>query len=352
MGRPPLLWDNTLYAHASSEGYDFRHPYYLFDFFNTRYPEQFHQSTSGILYNGGATVIYKVGRLNTAEYLWNPEAYDAKSSLQGALLAVSGLERSQLQLLLGLRNAFYEVFDTRHSGRRLTAKGQSEIMASNLKMNRFLGEVQQAVPNQALALALEEACKEHASLPAEIKEIQEFNNGLQPSVLLKFPSDGESWSRSVNGPWDIEFADGFFKMFTPQDRVSAKGEKAELSCRFAVPTSPTQRYYIHFSVADNHDSKIIYTPWELDQLQKQILIDGELVWQDSVEGQESLKFETTQVANVTAALRDKKEAVLTLRAIDRTELDNAWVEIYWGAIDLVASPFPELQTEPMAEAIN
>jgi len=45
LGRAPILWDNTLYAHRSAYGYDARHPYYLFDLFQSNITFILHKQT-------------------------------------------------------------------------------------------------------------------------------------------------------------------------------------------------------------------------------------------------------------------------------------------------------------------
>jgi len=105
IGRPPFLWDNTLYMHHSP-------PSYLLDAFVTKYPARFWElDDTGVHYNAGGGEVYKVGLMTTADYLWNPEQYDPEQSLRRALHQATGSEEA-VEACLAFRDAYYRIYDT------------------------------------------------------------------------------------------------------------------------------------------------------------------------------------------------------------------------------------------------
>lgn len=102
-GRRVMLWDNSIYMHH-------RPPHYFLDPFVTRYAPRFWELASGeVHYNAGGGEIYKCGLLTTADYLWNPTAYDPSESLRTAVAMIAGPEVTDD--LLAFRDVFYEVYD-------------------------------------------------------------------------------------------------------------------------------------------------------------------------------------------------------------------------------------------------
>ncbi|MFQ6098244.1 MAG: beta-N-acetylglucosaminidase domain-containing protein, partial [Armatimonadota bacterium] len=105
IGRKPFLWDNTLYMHHKP-------PSYFFDAFVTRYPDRFWElNDTGVHYNAGGGEVYKVGLMTTADYLWNPQAYDPEESLRRALHQATGSPEAA-EACLALRDAYYGIYDT------------------------------------------------------------------------------------------------------------------------------------------------------------------------------------------------------------------------------------------------
>jgi len=103
LGRKVMLWDNTIYAHHNP-------PHYLFDLFNTQYPDRFWELMSGeVHYNAEASEIYRVGLLCAGSYLWNPRRYEPEKVLQEALAAVAGARA--VKAALRFRDAFYVLWD-------------------------------------------------------------------------------------------------------------------------------------------------------------------------------------------------------------------------------------------------
>ena len=103
LGRKVMLWDNTIYAHHSPA-------HYLFDPFDTQYPDQFWELMSGeVHYNAVASEIYRVALLCTGSYLWNPERYEPEKILREALAAVAG--PNAVEAALRFRDSFYVLWD-------------------------------------------------------------------------------------------------------------------------------------------------------------------------------------------------------------------------------------------------
>ncbi len=103
-GRPPLFWDNTLYARtvesASYGGYTAHYPgkvrmCNLFEPFDAERPTDFHHLTDGgrVYVNGTAdSEIYRIKYATVADWAWNAAAYDPERSLWKALVQAYGKE--------------------------------------------------------------------------------------------------------------------------------------------------------------------------------------------------------------------------------------------------------------------
>ncbi len=101
--RAPAYWDNTIYARPGST-------YYLFDLYAQGYYPGFARDTGlGIHCNGTvAGAVNEVAVMQIADYLWNPEAYDAVRSRSRALNAAAGREMASDFI------RFHELFEALH----------------------------------------------------------------------------------------------------------------------------------------------------------------------------------------------------------------------------------------------
>jgi len=340
LNRTPMLWDNTLYAHRSAYGYDTRHPYYLFDTFKTSYPEGFDELTSGIIYNGGDSDIYKVGRIITADYLWNPDGYKPEPSLWTALGVVAGDFTVAPDILKYTRDSLYGFLDARFSGARLTRDGRSNMVGHLNAVREAWPELQVIVRNQKLISELDAIKSKYEDDIDSIRMIEKEIAKIRSEVILDIQHSRESFLQNVTGPWTIRPGNGYIQMSSPRKSVSQPGAKAEAHIVLSVPNSPTGRYYLLLSSADSVDSEKDTKGLPAQSVFKQAFVNGDLVWEDDVVGHESLFDECFQLVDVTALFAGKQSVVLTLRAIDIKGVSSLWTDVYWGDMALLSSAFP------------
>ena len=90
-GRKPFLWDNTIYCHLDQLGPEFSGKYNL-NAFEVSFPPDMPKLLAGpgIHLNGGARAWWEPGVLTFLDYMWNPEAYDPKTSLRNAQILLWG----------------------------------------------------------------------------------------------------------------------------------------------------------------------------------------------------------------------------------------------------------------------
>lgn len=90
-GRKPFLWDNTLYSHLD-EYRPLVNGFYNFNAFEVSFPPNMPDLLAGpgIHLNGGAIRWREPGVLTFLDYVWNPEAYDARTSLRNAQILLWG----------------------------------------------------------------------------------------------------------------------------------------------------------------------------------------------------------------------------------------------------------------------
>ncbi len=103
--RAPAYWDNTIYARPGST-------YYLFDLYaQGYYPGWVRDTGFGMHCNGVvAGSVNEVAVMQIADYLWNPESYDAERSRARALNAAAGREMASDFI------RFHDVFEALHDG--------------------------------------------------------------------------------------------------------------------------------------------------------------------------------------------------------------------------------------------
>ena len=88
-GRPPFLWDNTIYSH---------HPFTstpLFTAYANTFPVDFHRKTAGngIYLNGDiCSETYCVACMTANDFLWGPQRYQPEQSLKTAIANLYGTE--------------------------------------------------------------------------------------------------------------------------------------------------------------------------------------------------------------------------------------------------------------------
>lgn len=162
----PFLWDNTFYERRK----DGKHigVNILCDLFETRYPEKMWQRVDeGIHYNNASSdAVARIGLLDLANYLWNPEAYDPELSREACIRKVAGVQA--VKPVLRFRGTYYALFEllvppkwyrTGEKPETLSVEGLSsadvEHMASlSAQLKEDLKRVEASTPNGQLVEAL------------------------------------------------------------------------------------------------------------------------------------------------------------------------------------------------------
>ncbi len=319
LGRSPYLWDNTLYAHRSRHGYDSRHPHYLFDAFQTIYPKRFWRDTPGIAFNGGIAETYRVARINTADYFWNPDAYDPEASLRNALANVGGPEL--VDSLLDLRDAYYDVFDGFHAQKGVRLSENEELTAAADRAFEALREVEASCANTRLVDELSrEVGWANARASASATTLAELAKLRESMVLdLQF---ADLWVAENQGEWTTETDGDAVTISFPFRTRGEVGSHGAVSREIHVPESPTGKMWLIFSASDDYTTS--GTPpnaWP-GFLFKQVLVDGEVIWQDDVEGNEPIRLQALQCVDLTERLAGKETATLTFRVADLGGVGN------------------------------
>ena len=119
-GRPPVFWDNTLYARNIESpvygGYTTHYPgkvrmCNLFEPFDAERPSAFHEFTDGrrVYVNGTAdSELYRIKYATVADWAWNAAAYDPEQSLWKALVQACGKEAAAEALRFS--DAYYGLY--------------------------------------------------------------------------------------------------------------------------------------------------------------------------------------------------------------------------------------------------
>ncbi len=335
LGRSPFLWDNTLYAHRSQFGYDGRHPHYLFDAFQTKCPKRFYEATPGIVFNGGITEIYRIARINTADYFWNPEAYDPEASLRKALALVGGPEL--VDDLIGFRDAYYGVFDRHYQQQGTLLAARDELTASAGQAARLYRKISRECANEHLVEGLKGELDWATGTAGGGQEALAGIRELREQVLLDLPFDADNWKTEKKGEWTVEMEEGALTAAFPLGTPSEAGAFGAATRTIAVPESPTGKLYLIFSASDDYaHAGTPRNAWP-GYLFKQVLVDDELVWEDDVEGVEPLSIQALQVVDLTERLADSKQAKLTFRGFDKRGVGNMGAKIQFANAAFVAA---------------
>jgi hypothetical protein len=180
--RPPMLWDNTLYARNIETkiygGYTSHYPgkvrmCNLFEPYDTDRPRGFHTDNDGrhMYTNGDAySEVYKIKYATVADYEWNTAAYNPELSLWKALCRNYGTLCAKELLLFN--DAYYGLYQI---CLRMDMEGPKEEFLRN-------GSVLLEDLNNCLARITERLSEKHPL----VAELEAFRN-RQKDWLKKFP---------------------------------------------------------------------------------------------------------------------------------------------------------------------
>jgi len=340
IGRTPILWDNTVYAHRSVYTGEHRNPSYLLDAFATTYPKGFDKETLGITYNWNiSNPLAAIGGICTADYLWNPEAYDPERSLRAAIRMVvgEGFEED----LLRFRDRYYELFDAVREGR--LGMMALDLLDGQDQLADILEQLEARKLNETVLASLRaRADKErrHLNDAASAKPLLEKAESYVLEVLD--PVD-RAWTVESQGEWTATREQGSVTFQFPWSTPSSPGAHASLHTTLPARAWPAETYLV-FSVSDDYrKSGTPQNAWP-GYLKKEILLNDEILWEDDVEGVEPLSQEILQIVRLPLAQFGGQDARLTLRARDVRGVGNMGVRIAFGRPRVVAGPFSLLGT--------
>ncbi len=337
LGRCPMLWDNTVYAHRSRYGYDPRHPHYFFDTFQTKYPSDFPRRSPGITYNWAAgSWIALVGAINTADYLWNPEAYDPERSLRRALAVVAG--EDFVQTLLDIREAYYAIFDAVTA--QAAGVGQvAEVAAASKRLEGLAARLDRC-PNRELAREVQNRI---ASIRRRARGLLQVGAALEQArsqALAAVSLQPGRCNLESSGAWKGSLQHNTFTASVPAGTPSPAGSFAAATATIpALPPSPTGRYWLVFSASDSYTKHGTPRSAWPGYIFKQALVNGRVVWEDDVEGAEPLQVCGFIATDITYAVSAGKPVTITLRGFCKRAIHNMGVSITFSAPAICPGPF-------------
>jgi hypothetical protein len=185
IGRPPMTWDNTLYARGLESraygGFPTHYPELvrrcnLFEPFDGPRPADFHRrNDGGHMYVNGAvgSETMRIKIATVADYEWNTAAYDPERSLWKALVQLGGAGCAAE--LLRFNDAYYRLLEVCLRGER-GALGKGERAAGE----RFSGRMQRALDAAAARLGADHGL---------VAELAALAGGLRQR-LEKLPAGG------------------------------------------------------------------------------------------------------------------------------------------------------------------
>jgi hypothetical protein len=110
-----------------------------------------------------------VARINTADYLWNPDIYNPESSLKKALAAIGGSE--QVDVLLDFRDIFYDIYDLSSPYASALDITYDKILDLEKKLSIVGEQIKKSCRNKALVSALYGSFYQDNPNIAEVKKI-------------------------------------------------------------------------------------------------------------------------------------------------------------------------------------
>jgi len=336
-GSPPLLWDNTVLREVNPFGYRYRYAWNLLQPYEPALPRGLDRNTPGIRFNYGfdGGEIARVGNIVLADYLWNPEAYDARTSLRDAVAMVVGPQA--VGPTLEVARLITRIFDLRHTPTALTLLRESP---SPERFERAMDDLRSSTDNQKMVNALQERWWAQAETSEALDRAVRRWRRLQENHLshLHFRGAGTGWRANREGAWRTSIEDRRVVISFPYATESAAGSYGEMRRSVPVPRSPTGRYFLHF-VADDDNTTEGEPPaaWP-GYFFKQVWVNGEVIWEDDVVG-----WETPEVIEVeiTAHLEGKSSFDLRLRGYDARGVSNLGVNIGFSELFLSARSLGE-----------
>jgi hypothetical protein len=339
-GRMPLLWDNTVLAGVSRFNYPYRYALYLFQPFETEYPANHHEITKGIRFNLGfdGSERNKVANIVLADYLWNPQQFNADRSLRNSLSLVIGTDA--VETALDLADNLLLAFDLSHSPAYLFSVEDTPAVE---KIENLITRLTGKTTNDRFIAEMEEFRWRVYQSVKTIDQISEQRNLLEQNALLNLTPGEPHWEQTVTGAWDVVDHKEMFPSFTgkevfrfshPFRTPGFSGSKAEVSGRFNLPESPTGEYYLHF-IADNDYYKSGEPPlaWP-GYYFTEIEVDGRIIWTKDVAGSEDFKINEI---DITELISGNPEFQIKIRGTDKKGVYNLGVTI--SVSQLYLSPY-------------
>lgn len=329
--RKPILWDNTVLAERTEFDYPYLYAWYMFDPVPVRLPTNHHRLSAGIRFNYGFNGTYrsKVVNMVLSDYLWNPEAYDSRASLQRAMEMIAGGSR-QAEAALAVANELTRVFDLRHSPARVTAL-EGPIGPDHF--NRLLNELREVSEAEGLVEELQEAWWAQAETAEALKVARDRWDRLMERNLARYRFSGRNIERVREGEWEIRPEDRVVRVVFPFETESFSGSHGGLRKRISVPESPTGRYFLNFMADDDYYAEGEPPAAWPGYFFKQVLVNDEVVWEDDVVGMEKPEVFSVEV---TEHLQGQDEVTLSVRGFDAKGVSNLGVQMTFSDLILTA----------------
>ena len=161
-GRKPFLWDNTLYSHLDQYR-ELVSGCYNFDAYQVEFPLDMPELLAGpgIHLNGYASRVREPGVLTFLDYVWNPEAYDAKRSLWNAQILLWGKDAPAAAHDAHQQTiAFYDFLFNVRGGKRTGTK--AEALAKFAEVRKALNRLADIIGDPVVTGEIEKQCHDKA----------------------------------------------------------------------------------------------------------------------------------------------------------------------------------------------
>lgn len=330
VGRPAYLWDNTVFQEESAFGYRYEFAWYLLHRMDTKHPSNLAELSPGIRFNFGYddSWINRIGNVVLADYLWNPSGFDPELALRRAVALCVG-PRS-VDAFLDAASQIQNIFDLKHSPARRALRS----VPDENSFEQLIRRLKATAHNQDAVDELHQRWRNLTTTIEQLTHLDRHFASLHPHTLATFrPGNSDDWRSEAQGEWSSK-TDGEIAMFTfPFETPSTAGSYAARHTNFRVPDSPSGRYFIHFVFDDNYRATggppISYPGY----FYKQILIDGQVVWEEDAEGIEPILPTTVEVSHL---LHPKKQVELTVRCVDKQGVTNLGITVSVSPIFLTS----------------
>ena len=330
VGRPVYLWDNTVFQERSDFGYRYAYSFYMLHPMDTQHPPELSGLAPGVRFNFGYddSWINRIGNVVLADYLWNPEAFEPDHSLRRAVGLCVGARAVTpfLQAAADIRR----VYDLKHS----PARWATRSVPSNERFRERISELEASSLNTEAIRELEQRWNNLSAAVDQLNDLEAYFDSLRSRALTVLdPGVSADWRVESSGDWTASGGDNLAMFHFPYETEAEPGSFISLNRSINIPASESNRYFLHFVFDDAY--RVEGTPPAAypGYFHKQVLIDGDVVWEDDAVGEEPILPITIEVSR---QLRGQYSAELTIRCIDKKGVSNLGLKASVSPIFLTA----------------